>query len=498
MRALRRACRTAAALLIPVVVLSCRDTGGPTGTGRIAPTAAALVVAPVVGAESGEPVIPLRQARIRLFRLPGQVPARAILDTLVPFRETDEERAITLDVVLTMANERFGMELALLDDRADVVYLGRDTVIAYTSGRPPAAKPLRLRYAGPDTAVARIELAPRDTVLAIGDVLPLRVAAFLRDGRPTSARIGFAVHGSSAMTVDAAGLLVARTPTAARTTWVVARSATGLVDSVAVAAIVPARTITVTPGTGRLIVGKTLALAAVARDSAGAPLVDRALVWRSTDPGIATVAGGKVTGVGVGSVEITASSERATASAVITVLPGGVARVLPSVAQLVLGRGEEASVSATPLDALGDEIAGSSVQWSVGDVGIASVSPAASGAATSTMVRALTPGATTLVATVDGVEASIDVEVRRAPAVRVTVTPRGGALRVGETLALSASASEASGDAVPASEIVWRSLTPGVASVDASGVVRALAAGHGAIAASIDGVSDSVAIDVRP
>ncbi|HEU4721291.1 MAG TPA: Ig-like domain-containing protein, partial [Gemmatimonadaceae bacterium] len=430
MRALRRACRTAAALVIPVVVLSCRETGGPTGTGRIAPTAAAVAVAPVLGAESGEPVIPLRQARIRLFRLPGQVPERAMLDTLVPFRETDDERAITLDVVLTMANERFGMELALLDDLADVVYLGRDTVIAYTSGKPPAAKPLRLRYAGPDTAVARIELAPRDTVLAIGDVLPLRVSAFLRDGRPTSARIGFAVHGSSAMTVDGAGLLFARTPTAARTTWVVARSATGLVDSVAVAAIVPARAITVTPGSGRLIVGKTIALAAVARDSAGAPLVDRALVWRSLDPGIAIVSGGKVTGVGVGSVEITATSERATASALITVFPGGVARVLPSVARLVLGRGDEASVSAVALDALGDEIAGGSVRWSVADVGVASVSPAALGAAASAMVRGLAPGSTTLVATIDGVAGSIDVEVRRAPAVRVTVTPRGGALRV--------------------------------------------------------------------
>ncbi|HEU4721714.1 MAG TPA: Ig-like domain-containing protein, partial [Gemmatimonadaceae bacterium] len=70
--------------------------------------------------------------------------------------------------------------------------------------------------------------------------------------------------------------------------------------------------------------------------------------------------------------------------------------------------------------------------------------------------------------------------------------------RVGETLALAASARDASGDAVPESEIVWRSLTPTVASVDASGIVRALAAGHGAITASVDGVSESVAIDVRP
>src|SRR5215218_6782018 len=201
MRALRRLHRDVAAIVLSLAILSCRDTGGPAGTGRIAPTSAGLAVAPLLDAEPGDPVIPIRQARVRLFRLPAQTPEQAILDTIVPFLETEEDRALTLDVVLTMVNERFGMELALLDDRAQVVYLGRDTVIAYTSGPPPAAKPLRMRYAGPDTGVARITLAPRDTVFAIGDALPLRVGAFLPDGRPTSARFGFAVHGASAISV---------------------------------------------------------------------------------------------------------------------------------------------------------------------------------------------------------------------------------------------------------------------------------------------------------
>ena len=135
----------------------------------------------MIAEDSGEPLIPLRQARVRLFRLPGQTREVPALDTLVPFLETDTDRALTLGITLTMANERFGLELALLDDRGQVVYLGRDTVIAYTSGRAPAPKALRMRYAGPDTAVARIALEPRDTVLAIGDALPLRVAAFMRE-----------------------------------------------------------------------------------------------------------------------------------------------------------------------------------------------------------------------------------------------------------------------------------------------------------------------------
>jgi uncharacterized protein YjdB len=406
MRALRWARRNAAAIVLPLAGLSCRSADGPTGTGRIAPSFAALAVQPVLSTSPEDPVIPLREARIRLFRLPGRTPEVSVLDTLVPFLETDNDREVTLGVTLTMANERFGVELALLDDQRNVVYLGRDTVIAYTSGKPPAAKPLRLRYAGPDTAVARIALAPSDTVLAIGDALPLRVAAFLRDGRATTARVGFAVHGSAAVSVDASGLVRALTPVAAGSVWVVARTVTGLVDSASVAAIVPARTITLSPDGGRLTVGSTIGLAAVLRDSAGAPIAGREPTWRSSDLRVATVAGGKVTGVGVGTAEITATSERASAAAVVTVLPGGVARV--------------------------------------------------------------------------------------------TIAPRTASLRIGEAITLTATASDALGNLVPTAQITWRALAPVVASVDASGQVRALSTGHTQLVASVDGVSDSILVDVRP
>lgn len=499
MRALRRACRNAAAILIPLAVLSCRSTEGPTGNGRVAPTVVALAVQPVLAADSGAPVIPLRQARIRLFRLPGRIPEEAVLDTLVPFLETDGEREVTLGVTLTMASERFGMELALLDDQGDVVYVGRDTVIAYTSGPPPAAKPLRLRYAGPDTAVVRIELAPSDTVLAIGDPLPLRVAAFLRDGRPTSVRVGFAVHGTSAVSVDASGLLHARAPVGAGAAWVVARTVTGLVDSVSVRAIVPARAIALSPAGGLLTVGRMLALTAELRDSAGAPISGRDPEWRTSDPRVATVSAGQVTGVGVGTAEITATSERASASVEVSVLPGGVARVVPSASRLLLRAGEQATVSAVAFDALGDAIGGGVVGWSTGDAAIARVSPDPAGTgAPSATVSAVGAGLTALTVTIDGVAATIDLEVRRLPAVSVTIAPRPAALRVGESIDLSATARDALGGLVPASEIAWRSLAPLIASVDANGVVRALGVGHAEIVASVDGASDSIRMFVEP
>jgi hypothetical protein len=406
MRALRRARRQIAAIVLFLAILSCRDTGGPAGTGRIAPTSAGLAVAPMLDVRPGDPVIPIREARVRLFRLPGQTPEVAILDTVVPFLETDDDRALTLGVALTMVNERFGMELALLDDRAQVVYLGRDTVIAYTSGPPPLAKPLRMRYAGPDTGVARITLAPRDTIFAIGDALPLRVGAFLSDGRATSARFGFAVHGTSDISVDASGVLRARGPALVGTTWVVTRTATGLADSVAIGALVPARTIRLTPESASIIVGQSVVLAAVARDSTGEAIADREPTWSSSDASVASVIGGRVTGVGVGRVTITAASERAMAATAITVFPGGVARV--------------------------------------------------------------------------------------------TIAPRTASLRLGHTVILSVETRDALGELLPTSDVSWRSLSPAVATVDASGVVRGLSHGHAEIVASVDGVSDSMSLSVLP
>jgi uncharacterized protein YjdB len=407
MRALRRARREAAVIMSFLAILSCRDTSGPTGVGRIAPATAGLAVAPVLDVVApGDPVIPIRDARVRLFRLPGQTPELAILDTVVPFLETDGERTLTLDVVLTMANERFGMELALLDDRAQVVYLGRDTVVAYTSGQPPAAKPLRLRYAGPDTGVTRISVAPRDTIVAIGDALPLRVAAFLADGRAASARFGFAVHGTSAISVDGEGVIRATSPVPAGAAWVVARTATGVSDSVTIGAIVPARSITLSSESARIVVGRSATLTAVVRDSTGAAIAGREPVWSTSDASVATVIGGNVTAVGVGSATITARAERATAAMAVTVLPDG--------------------------------------------------------------------------------------------AVRVTIAPRLVAFRVGHGAKLSAEAWDALGDQLPSPVVSWRSLSPAVASVEASGVVRGLIDGHAEIVATVDGVSDSIFVSVLP
>src|SRR5207249_6003043 len=75
-------------------------------------------------------------------------------------------------------------------------------------------------------------------------------------------------------------------------------------------AIVPVASVTVSPTAPNMYVGGTVQLTATLKDAAGSVLSGRALSWTSSNVAIATVsAAGLVTGVAVGAVTITATSE---------------------------------------------------------------------------------------------------------------------------------------------------------------------------------------------
>jgi hypothetical protein len=470
---------------------------GSTGPGRQAPTAAALALSSVLPSSPGEPVIPVKLARVRLFRLPGEVPERAVLDTVVPFTDADDARALTVGVTLTMVSERFGIELSLLDDRAQVIYLARDTVVAYTTDQPPVSQPILLRYAGPDTAVTRVVLAPGDTSLAIGDAIRLRAVAYLRDGKPTSARFGYVVRGTTAITVDQEGTLRALAPVAKGSAWVVVRLATGVADSVAIGALVPAATIDVSPAEGVVAVNGQIRLVTVARDSTGAELRGRAPTWTSSDESVATVSDGVVFGRSVGRVVITGRSERAFAKSIVNVVPSRVARVVPSVGTMTLLVGSTASVSAQALDVGGFSVPGRVALWSAMDSRIVVVAATGEPSTSPVSVRGVAVGTTTLEVSIEGMRATVGVIVKPRPAGRVTIVPDGLLMLVTETFRAFVAVRDSSGDFEPGRRATWRSLSPSIVSVDSDGTVKALSTGRAAVEAMVDGISDTMPVLVR-
>jgi alpha-tubulin suppressor-like RCC1 family protein len=79
----------------------------------------------------------------------------------------------------------------------------------------------------------------------------------------------------------------------------------------------------------------------------------------------------------------------------------------------------------------------------------------------------------------------------------VVITPAGGTVRVGGTLALSAAARDSAGATLAGRAVSWTSSADSVARVDANGVVTGVAAGGATITATSEGKSAAAAVTVQ-
>src|SRR5690348_1046463 len=147
----------------------------------------------------------------------------------------------------------------------------------------------------------------------------------------------------------------------------------------------------------------------------------------------------------------------------------GVAEVVvaPLTASVVVGG--TLPLQATLRDASGQTISGPSVIWSVQDSSIATVSPAG-------VVTARAVGSTQVAASADGKSGLASISVTPVPVASISVTPARVDLAPGAHATLDAVTYDASGKPLDGRAIVWASSNTGIATVDASGAVTALAA----------------------
>jgi hypothetical protein len=85
---------------------------------------------------------------------------------------------------------------------------------------------------------------------------------------------------------------------------------------------------------------------------------------------------------------------------------------------------------------------------------------------------------------------------RPATVSTVRVTPTAGTVDVGSTLQLAAVALDASGITLAGKTFTWTSVTPGVATVSASGLVTGVTSGSVTMSAVADGVTGSAVVAV--
>ena len=161
--------------------------------------------------------------------------------------------------------------------------------------------------------------------------------------------------------------------------------------------------------------------------------------------------------------------------------------VTPATADLA-ALGATVQLSAQVQDQNGQTMAGATVTWASSAVAVATAS--ASG-----LVTAAANGRATITATAGEASGNAAVTVRQMVST-VDLDLDSATVVTGDTLRLSAAATDANGHAVAGAAIEWSSSAPQVATVDASGLMRGVSKGVAVIAATSGTAADSAAVRV--
>src|SRR5260370_29846325 len=153
--------------------------------------------------------------------------------------------------------------------------------------------------------------------------------------------------------------------------------------------------------------------------------------------------------------------------------------------------GATVQLTATLKDGSGNVLTGQPVTWASSAPAVATVSP-------SGLVSGMAAGPATITAASGGQSGSapITVTVSTVPVASVTVSPAPASVSVGQTVQLTATLKDASGNVLSGRTVTWASSAPTVATVSPSGLVSGVAAGSATITATSEGQSGSAPITV--
>jgi uncharacterized protein YjdB len=166
-----------------------------------------------------------------------------------------------------------------------------------------------------------------------------------------------------------------------------------------------------------------------------------------------------------------------------------VAEVRFDVPSMSLYVGQARTVTVIARDAGGTVLSARVVTWSSSDQAVADISAAG-------VVTAITPGMTSISATVEGKTATLPVTVGLVPVAFVAVSPPTTSLYVGGSMDLAAIASDSAGHQLAGRAISWTTSNASVAAVTPTGVVTGVASGTATITALVEGKTGTASITV--
>jgi trimeric autotransporter adhesin len=364
------------------------------------------------------------------------------------------------------------------------VATGAATITATSAGRTgQAAVTVTL------PPVQTIVVSPARDTIGVGTERAF--SAVLRDasGTPLTGRaLAWSSSNVSVASVSSTGVVIGLAPGA---TTISATSEGRVGTAIVVVLERLASVVILTPGSGTLVVGTTQSLTAQVTDAQGNLLTNRPITYSSDAPSVASVSStGVVTALTPGSVRITATSEGKIGTATFQVIPVPVAVVQISPTAPVLLPGATTQLTAVARSAAGTVLTGRQVTWLSGAPSVVTVSAGG-------LVTAVGPGTALVLATIDGVSASITVSVNLPTIASINLTPLAPEVTVLGSVQLVATPLSAAGTPITGRTVTWSSADESIAFVSSSGLVVGFRLGTVRITATSEGVSASTIVTVR-
>jgi uncharacterized protein YjdB len=251
--------------------------------------------------------------------------------------------------------------------------------------------------------------------------------------------------------------------------------------------------IAITPANAALLLGTLQQFTATGTysDHSSQDITD-SVTWSSSDISVASIAGGGLaTALTLGSVTISATSGSVSGSTTVNVQSA----VLSSITVRPVNN-KIAPFTSQQFQAIGTYTDGSThnvtgqVSWTSSNTAVATIG--GSGRA-----KALTPGSTTITATLGSISGSSTLNVSNATIVSISVTPSGRTIAPGTRLTFAATGVFSDHTTqVITRDCTWASDNHAVATVGAGGTATAIGPGTANISATFNGVSGMAPLNV--
>ena len=215
--------------------------------------------------------------------------------------------------------------------------------------------------------------------------------------------------------------------------------------------------------------------------------------WKTSDSSIASVAAGKVTAVGAGTVMVSATSGKFSASATLRVTSAATnlasISVSPAASSLPVNTSQQFTATGTYKDGSSRDLT-ALVSWGSSFGSIATID--AAGLATGKAA-----GSTTISASLGGITGSTSMTVTAPTISSIVVTPDGLTLGIGIGQQYTATAIYSDGSTQDlVSGVTWSSSATGVATINSSGLATTVGAGTATITAKVGSFTDTTLLTV--